>query len=200
MTPLIIRRKEPGEVPWYEYKGREFFKLFGAMAWPYGKEPGATVIIGETFEKVPEMGRLILTMIHENPSVPLEHFSNTHIEEFKQSYCLEKIWGDPRNDLNFSEIPKIHRDKVNTVSDSINFIESILARKILRLDDQQTALLKQLPRLKSAQGSLNQYPLIGAWFYALTVADVHQTATYEEPGPVRFIQRRSITEYDEFGL
>lgn len=197
MIPLIIRRKEHGEVPWYEYKDREFFKLFGAMAWPYDKEPGAIVIIGEIFEKVPEMGRLILTVIIENPNVPLEDFSNDRIGGFKQSHCLKEIWGDPRNDSSFSEIPKIHRDKVNTVNDSINFIESILARKILRLDDQ-AILLKQLPRLKSAKGSLNQYPLIAAWFYALAVADVLQSATYEEPGPSHFVQRRTISDYDEF--
>jgi len=200
MTPLIIRRKEPGEVPWYEYKGREFFKLFAGMAWPYDKEPGASVIIGEIFEKVPEMGRLILTMIRESPNVPLEDFSNDRIEEFKRSYCLKEIWGDPRNDSNFSEIPRVYRDKVNAMGEVVSFIESILARKILRLDDQGAALPKTLPHLKSSRGSPNQYPLLAAWFYALAVADVHQTATYEEPGPSRFVQRFANKDYDEFAL
>jgi len=196
MTPLVSRKKEPESPARYIYHGEEFFQLIAAAAWPYGAEQGAIVIIGETFERAPDTSRLALAMLLENPSVPLEDFSNDRMEEFKQCYCLEKIWGNPRNDSNISEIPKIHRAK--TLKESIDFIESLLARKILRLDDQRSALLKTLSGLKSAHGSPDQYPLVAAWFYALAVADVHQTATCEEPGLGRFVQRYANNEYDEF--
>ena len=192
----VIRKKEPGEVPWYEYEGREFFKLFAGAACPVGHEPGAIVVIGETFKRVPERGRLTLELLFENPKAQLEDFSQERLEEFKRSYCLKEIWGDPREGL--LEIPRVHGDRIKNVEEVLSFIEPLLARKILKLDNQRSGLPGILSRLKSAKGSFRQFPLLAAWFYVLAVADVHQTATYEEPGPSRFVQKYAISEYDEF--
>jgi hypothetical protein len=198
MIPLISRKTEPGEIPWFEYEGRDFFKLFAGAAFPIDEESGAMVVIGETFEKVPGMGRLTLELLFENPRLSLEDFSKDRMEEFKRSYLLKEIWGDPREGL--TEIPRVHGDRIKTVEEVLSFIEPVLARKILKLDKQRSELPGILSRLKSAKGSFRQSPLLAAWFYVFAVADVFQTALYQESSSRAEIQQVALKDWDEFNL
>ncbi len=196
MTRLVSRKKEGEALPRYVYRGQEFFKLFAGMGWPHGKERGAIVVIGETFEQVPEMGRFTLAVLHEDARVSVENLSSEALKEFMESYCLREIYGDPRESSVVTMPP--FSTKIEKVDHCIDFIESYLSREILWLG-QDAALPKYLKRLKPRiKGErTSSYPLLNAWGYALLAAEVYQTPTIgQEPSPPR--QTISLHDYDEF--
>jgi hypothetical protein len=81
--------------------GAEYCRIVGGLAWPFGKEPGFLVVVGEDFVKTPGIGRS-LYVLAEREGPYLDDLIR-YWQELRGQYLADPWIGDPsfKGNINF---------------------------------------------------------------------------------------------------
>lgn len=200
-----------GHVAWFEDKdsGREYRRIVGGVAWPYGQIPGALVVLGEEREALPGDKQVhevrVLAAVEESAlqdlaprAAKLRDGVHAHLWVLDLSGPHVAHWDAYDRELQAIRKPRLRTTTLPGVikreADRFRFYDSLLNERTATAKTihfgADSPVVRQYGMVTDQHiqaGNMDEWPLVAACLFALAEIDLNQPRT-----GARGTQRRGV--------